>query len=1022
MSNMVRWSFELCRLALSRLAGPGLLLTGAMVSGCLSTEDSRPDRLGAQQAGPSDAALEGCEEGDQRPCSVTLADADGTLACFQGVQRCQDGGYGECVDGATVRQTGPDGGSHGHIELRLPGQTSLDTVSSALGTGSRHRPYALSEQTDCATNPCNPFCQEFKEEPIDPWVTKPGLPEGLQSGDPGSVPLGSECAWGADCQYNQRCTEPVTASVCGHSKCETGAALGSSCRTADACVDAVCDLEPACCSTNWGASCVAKVKSACDAFCGSPPPSCEHHVCDVGSALTCDNACVNTVCAIDGSCCESGWTSHCVDLATSECGSILPAVPPVVTGYEALCQYSAYAYDNLYLGQKSHVAGRLGSGLNMEIVQSNISSARLLVSGNLILDNAVVSGSAVVKGWVELRNAVTFSTPDTTPVLEVGGTTTIAINTTRLTGNVIANTSPSLGGAAATPPVWTGTRITPTAAPSVPRPAIPTKTGLTCSSTNHKTVNPGSTLDLPPGAYGTLTMNSNATSPAVLRLHPGTYTFASVTMNADSRLELDYGTAGIDINVCNTMILGNRLVFSPQPADFSLLRWYYHGSAATTIDQQASTSDLSAYIFPGMITAPNAQVTIAPNTALGGVIFAKSLRFEPGLHLLPANYADLLCGTTGSPVCDDAIDLSVPSVPETGTCVPQELGATDSACTGYDLALGVPCDKSFVVCNHGLGQAPANVRLAFFRTSYTFGTTTPNTSSAAYVGECEVSVPIPSGTCVNQLCDASLLTSDRLVVAIPPTSSPAECSTLDNWTRFDDSSVCACFWDELPAESLDPSAPETCEVPIGDASSVDLSATSVTLVTTSGSMTSLTRRDIAAECGEGYVLNGATITLCPDTCQQVALSPGAIVKTSVACAIPRLVTQLSEQYEVECPNGTAPHWDMLMWDATTPEGASIDFEVRLATTPARLVESEFVTVGTARQDGEVDTQRCDAFNPSSECPVLFQPLVDSGVWSTGEIYAPTLELRATLQPSTTTVTVGPTLTDWELLFSCLESE
>lgn len=81
--------------------------------------------------------------------------------------------------------------------------------------------------------------------------------------------LESPCVSGADCQMNHHCLEPQTDSSCGHSKCATGAALTSTC---DPCVEAICDVDPTCCSGMWTAACVDLVDTVCDAVCGSTAP------------------------------------------------------------------------------------------------------------------------------------------------------------------------------------------------------------------------------------------------------------------------------------------------------------------------------------------------------------------------------------------------------------------------------------------------------------------------------------------------------------------------------------------------------------------------------------------------------------------------------------------------------------------------------------------------------------------------------------------------------------------------------
>src|SRR5690606_15447675 len=91
------------------------------------------------------------------------------------------------------------------------------------------------------------------------------------------------CLWGLDCQLNTRCVDVATDESCAHSKCLVGAALDAGC---DPCVRRICEEDPSCCNTAWTASCVDRVKTACDAWCGGLTSGCVHGVCTTGAPLT----------------------------------------------------------------------------------------------------------------------------------------------------------------------------------------------------------------------------------------------------------------------------------------------------------------------------------------------------------------------------------------------------------------------------------------------------------------------------------------------------------------------------------------------------------------------------------------------------------------------------------------------------------------------------------------------------------------------------------------------------------------
>lgn len=986
-----------------RCASCVLLLLPVLALGCVSEEPRSHASVAAGEGISlgSGSASRSCPEGALRECHVTLGIEPDRIACYDGTQRCDSGVWSPCADGRE--------------------RQFARALGAAVGGGGL---LALSAPQECVGNPCNPFCQRYLEEPEVPIETEPGAPLGPRSGDPDSVPDQGDCAWAADCQDNQRCREPQTDEACSHSKCVVGSGLSDACRAADPCVAAICSVAPGCCgsSGSWSGACVGRVKTVCDAFCGEAETAlCQHHVCDEGAALRCNNDCVERVCAADARCCSDGWTSACVTLATDLCGGIATAKPPALPHYADLCGFAVYSYNDLYLGQKGVLSGVIAAGGNVTVTQGELTNVDLRVRGSLRLDNSTATGRALVGGNVDLVNQVTFSSTGASPVLEVGGATTIHLLQSRLTGDVVATTPPKYGGATA--PNWSGSLIAPTAPPATPQPTIPTKTGLVCNSgLMSRWVNPGEVLSLPPGNYGTIGINSNPSSPAVLRLREGSYTFYSLILNSSSKVELAYGSTGIDINVCSSLTVNTKTVFTPPPPSYKDLRWYYGGTAQTNIDLQGGTNP--AYAFPGVFIAPNAHVVVAPNTAMAGVIYAKSLRFEPGL-MLAQDVSGSMCGTAGDPICDAGIDMAVtPTAPEAGVCEPWAPGETDAACTRYDLALGVPCEDVVVVCNHGTSAAPSGVQLALFDTSYPWASTSPNLADGAYLGECRTTEAVPAGACISQACDADLLDRDLYIVAIPPASAGAECSALDNWAHYTKSTECACQWGAVPSESVDPGTGQGCALPLGSAPGTDLSNIDAILMSSDGTGTPLTRQGGAAACGEGWYLSGTDLTLCPNTCAALAGDAGAWVKASVGCASLRAPSAITEVYESNCEPGFLPQWDMLTWRSTTPGESTIKFEARVARSLDELAWATFAEVGVARNDGSVDTQTCDAFNHHlvPECPAMFYRLVESGIWELTDLRRPVLELKATLSPDGTDASLGPSLERWQVQFSCVDGE
>ena len=117
-----------------------------------------------------------------------------------------------------------------------------------------------------------------------------------------------------------------------------GATASGSCYVAHAnpncdreeCCTAVCAFDPFCCNQQWDLNCAQLAGFACPGTpgtCGSPNAgSCfETHV----SGACSDLLCCNAVCAIDPSCCNSGWDFLCVLTAEKVCvAGCVPVIEP----------------------------------------------------------------------------------------------------------------------------------------------------------------------------------------------------------------------------------------------------------------------------------------------------------------------------------------------------------------------------------------------------------------------------------------------------------------------------------------------------------------------------------------------------------------------------------------------------------------------------------------------------------------------------------------------------------------------
>lgn len=409
--------------------GAALLLASPLFGLACATEPGLPQAdldLGARPAALA------CAPGDERPCGVTLSEDGDRLSCYEGFQRCADDGvWGACVDGAIVERPRP----RLEVAARLMPQASWENLpcfpqattgeGGAAGSGPTTGLYEFY-------NACDPNCRVFDQTPLEePFGTDPLLdfsglpdPETLTTHFPG-LSIASPCADGIDCQFNQRCEEPVTALDCAHSKCVVSDAPSAACAAADPCVQAICIADPSCCDEGvdgaWDADCVGMVKTVCDAFCADVPPW--HDLCETGDALTSGyHWCVDAVCAVRPSCCDPsyGWDSNCLELVVSAAGcDSYVSVPVGPTPNPDLCGYALYSEGNLTVGQRGNVKGKVGTGGNLEVRADTRIEGDLEVRGTLILDGAAspppnVLGSAVVYNaanatWgTTLKNGASF--------------------------------------------------------------------------------------------------------------------------------------------------------------------------------------------------------------------------------------------------------------------------------------------------------------------------------------------------------------------------------------------------------------------------------------------------------------------------------------------------------------------------------------------------------------------------------------------------------------------------------------
>jgi hypothetical protein len=243
-------SRELGKLGLALLAG--LATGGAVVVGCGDParfpsmgDDANADPDAGATGTPPSCGLPspGCPcatAGEQVPCGTVDMTVAGQSVCGTGLSVCSGGHWGACIINNAVTLV-PQPRPHG---------THADKLGGAV---------------DCASNPCDPFCVTFMDDPAGLTNIDAGIAAqdaGLTLLDPvyGPPPTTS-CTGG-------------TLGTCAHSICGPGMPLNVGCDAPLGCVATVCAAHPMCCGVTWDSKCVAWAQSACNVACGSKAGAC----------------------------------------------------------------------------------------------------------------------------------------------------------------------------------------------------------------------------------------------------------------------------------------------------------------------------------------------------------------------------------------------------------------------------------------------------------------------------------------------------------------------------------------------------------------------------------------------------------------------------------------------------------------------------------------------------------------------------------------------------------------------------
>jgi hypothetical protein len=126
--------------------------------------------------------------------------------------------------------------------------------------------------------------------------------------------------------------------------------------------------------------------------------------------------------------------------------------------------------------------------------------------------------------------------------------------------------------------------------------------------------------------------------------------------------------------------------------------------------------------------------------------------------------------------------------PGKGECVPWLPTEKDPSCSGVDLTVGVPCQDSVPVCNHGNTTAPAGVKLVHFpANSQQFPSCSPD-QSHPQAKTCFTDKPIPPGKCIDVTTCTGLNGNREIMVNPSGAQHIAECFCENNWSISNDGS------------------------------------------------------------------------------------------------------------------------------------------------------------------------------------------------------------------------------------------
>jgi len=665
-----------------------------------------------------------CRSGDSQPCSITLSEQGGQLECYHGTQKCDDGRWSACGNGSVTEQ-------------------------AWLAAPAGVRTLALSDAEGCVNNPCNPFCQWYDEVPPDPISA---IEEGSNwyDWDTGSLAdlpgelveqgLNQPCGSGVDCQFNTRCENPPL-DTCAHSVCETGISLDESCNDCAAMVYELAEENPDAYGQCFGTA---------------PDPSaeeCVHDPCTQGIALKSNCATqVALVCADSdyASCCDDVWDAACVERFQAVEPGICQCGPGEVLR-DGVCWFQIRAF--LSWPAARDTCRDHGDGWDLV----SIAGAD---ENDFVQDTwCSRSGEPCWMGFSDqlTEGEWTWSSPELPGVWDEATLEGVYANWCGPNGpdgapNCPGGVTQPLSGAAASCAMmnqtgaWEALDCVDAVSPSVCKgPPMHAAIGALpqCDSAGEYFVNWGGFTT---GTMGTVNHTFD----------PGTYQIAIVAAGEYA------GGAWPELRL------------SVNGATHSIFE-------ATSVSWQTYTFDIT------VDTAATLALSVSfENDFYGGVTddrngFVDSIEIRcPGS--LPASTTwGSECVGAAEQTCDIRCNVEEPN---SGSCVPWLPGETEPTCPDLpDLSVGVPCDGSIPVCNHGQQAAPEGVRIVHFpENAGQFASATPSLGGDSVT--CSTSEVVAPGECISvpeSDCDGAITGTRHVMVNPPADGALEECSGLDNW-------------------------------------------------------------------------------------------------------------------------------------------------------------------------------------------------------------------------------------------------